>query len=178
MPRKPVAPTPQRQLVAFCVGDSELGVDVASVREVLRAAPVTPLPGAPEFVEGVLDLRGNLIPVIDLRRRFEVPEPSEDAQVRILVVGSLGQRLGLVVDRVTEVLPVPETSFAELPAFVRGLAAEAVESIARLPERLILVLNLERLLSTDERIALHELEAAIAEMGEGHSIPGGDPLAT
>ncbi|MDQ3557100.1 MAG: chemotaxis protein CheW [Gemmatimonadota bacterium] len=149
---------PQVQIVAFRVGGGEFGLDVFSVHEVLRHQPVTPVPQAPEFVEGVLDVRGILLPVVDLRRRFEVREIVFDSDTRIVVVEFAGERLGLVVDAVREVLRVPETAVSEPPAYVRGLAAQYIRGVVRLEDRLVVLLDVERILSSEERIALEQAE--------------------
>ena len=161
------AVVPQVQLVTFRVGGEEFGLDVFQVHEILRWQEPTPVPRAPEFVEGVLDVRGTLVPVVDLRRRFETGAPGYDDDTRIVVVDFQGERLGLVVDTVTEVLRAPETAITAPPAFVRGLAAEFVRGIVRLEGRLVILLDLERLLSSQERIALQSADlvpaGAVAE---------------
>jgi purine-binding chemotaxis protein CheW len=162
------AAVPQVQLVTFKVGGEEFGLDVFSVHEILRWQGVTPVPRAPAFVEGVLDVRGAVVPVIDLRRRFEVAEFGHDDETRIVLVEFGGERLGLVVDSVTEVLRAPETSISAPPAYIRGLAAEFVRGIVRLESRLVILLDLDRILSSAERIALEGAELAPA---------GGEPPA-
>lgn len=149
---------PQVQLVTLRVGSEEFGLDVFAVHEILRYQPVTPVPKAPPFVQGVMDVRGTLAPVVDLRKRFELPLTEVGEDTRIAVVDFQGERLGLVADAVTEVLRVPETAIAAPPAYVRGVAAEFVRGIVQLPERLIILIDLDRILSSDERIALQSAE--------------------
>jgi purine-binding chemotaxis protein CheW len=114
------AAVPQVQLVTFRVGGEEFGVDVFAVHEILRHQEVTPVPSAPAFVEGVLDVRGTLVPVVDLRRRFEVP-PTRVGRGHPHRAHQFGEeRLGLVVDAVTEVLRVAETSISAPPRTSAG----------------------------------------------------------
>ncbi len=161
------AAVPQVQLVTFRVGGEEFGLDVFSVHEILRYEPPTPMPGAPAFVDGVLDVRGTLVPVVDLRRRFEVGELRYDEDTRIVLVDFGGERLGLVVDEVREVLRVPETAVAPPPSFVRGLAAEFLRGIVKLGDRLVVLVDLDRILSSQERIALQQSDLVGAgETGE------------
>ena len=148
------AAVPQVQLVTFKVGGEEFGLDVFQVHEILRWQEPTPVPKAPAFVEGVLDVRGLLVPVIDLRKRFEVPELAYDDDTRIVLVDFQGERLGLVVDAVTEVLRAPETAVSPPPAFFKGLSAEFLRGIVRLEGRLVVLLDLEKVLSSQERMAL------------------------
>lgn len=145
---------PQIQFVTFRLGADEFGFDVFAVHEILRFQPVTAVPKAPEFVEGVIEVRGILIPVVDLRRRFELADPVIDGDTRIIIVQFNQERLGLIVDAVTEVLRVPETSLADPPRYIRGLAAEYIRGIVRTQERLIIVIDIDRVLSSEERIAL------------------------
>jgi purine-binding chemotaxis protein CheW len=159
--KRALTPTAQRQLVTFRVGPSELGLDVAAAHEVLRLPPILVVPGAPSFVEGVFDLRGSWIPLVDLRRRLEVPLPDDDGAARVLLVEMGGERLGLIVDRVTEVLPVPEDAIAAPAAYLEGRAAEALQGLVRLPDRPILLLDLERILTGEERLALRDIQAAV-----------------
>ncbi len=161
------AAVPQVQLVTFRVGGEEFGLDVFSVHEILRYEPPTPMPKAPAFVDGVLDVRGTLVPVVDLRRRFEVGELRYDEDTRIVLVDFGGERLGLVVDEVREVLRVPETAVAPPPSFVRGLAAEFLRGIVKLGDRLVVLVDLDRILSSQERIALQQSDLVGAgETGE------------
>jgi len=145
---------PQVQLVTFRVGGEEFGLDVFQVHEILRYSEPTPMPKAPAFVEGVLDVRGALVPVVDLRKRFELHEVTYGDETRIILVDFQGERLGLVVDEVSEVLRVPETSVSAPPQYVRGLAAEFIRGIVRLENRLVVLLDLERILSSQERMQL------------------------
>jgi purine-binding chemotaxis protein CheW len=148
------AAVPQVQLVTFRIGGEEFGLDVFQVHEILRWEEPTPMPRAPAFVEGVLDVRGTLVPVIDLRKRFELTELRYDEETRIILVDYQTERLGLVVDEVTEVLRVPETSVTPPPAYVKGLAAEFIRGIVRLEGRLIVLMDLDRILSSQERMQL------------------------
>jgi purine-binding chemotaxis protein CheW len=157
------AAVPQVQLVTFRVGGEEFGLDVFAVHEILRYQAPTPMPRAPEFVEGVLDVRGTLVPIVDLRRRFETPDVAYDEDTRIVLVDFNDERLGLVVDSVTEVLRAPETAVSPPPAYIRGLAAEFVRGIVRVGERLVVLMDLDRILSSDERIALAHADPSVDE---------------
>ncbi|HEU0013693.1 MAG TPA: chemotaxis protein CheW [Longimicrobium sp.] len=160
------AAVPQVQLVTFRVGGQEFGLDVFSVQEILPWRGVTAVPRAPAFVEGVLDVRGSVVPVVDLRRRFELVDPAHDEDTRIVLVEYGGDRLGLVVDAVTEVLRVPETAISPPPSYIKGLAAEFVRGIVRLDERLVILVDMDRVLSSQERIALERSALVPAADGD------------
>lgn len=168
------AAVPQVQLVTFRVGSEEFGLDVFQVHEILRFQAPTPMPRAPAFVEGVLDVRGTLVPIVDLRRRFETPAGGADDDTRIVVVDHGGERLGLVVDSVTEVLRAPETAISPPPSYIRGLAAEFVRGIVRLGDRLVILMELEKILSSEERIAL---ASAGLDGDAGYGAPAGETAA-
>ena len=168
------AAVPQVQLVTFRIGGEEFGLDVFQVHEILRFTEPTAMPKAPAFVEGVLDVRGTLVPVVDLRKRFEVHDLRYDDDTRIIVVDFQGERLGLIVDEVTEVLRAPETAVTAPPQYVKGLAAEFIRGIVRLENRLVVLLDLDRILSSQERMQLvfagfggGDEDAAAAPAGKG-----------
>ena len=98
------------QLVTFSTGDEEFGVDILRVQEIIRTMAITKVPKAPEFVEGVINLRGKVIPIIDLRRRFGLQSKAHDKHTRIIVIEINTMIVGFVVDSVSEVLRIPATS--------------------------------------------------------------------
>jgi purine-binding chemotaxis protein CheW len=151
------------QLVAFRVAGQEFAFNIFQVERILRYEPPSPLPRAPEFLEGVLRHEGTPVPVIDLRKRLSVPAPlREDTRTMILEWG--GSRIGLIVDGVTEVLQVPAGDVTAPPPIVRGLAAEYITGLVVRDQRTVIVLNAGHLLTSSERLAL---EAAVpaAEAG-------------
>lgn len=152
------------QLVTFRVGGQEFGLDIQQVERILRHAPPVPVPNAPAFLEGVLAYDGGAIPVVDLRKRLAVAAPVSD-ETRIVVVGLGGERVGVVVDDVREVIRTDAGRIAAPPPMVRGLAAEFVTGIATVDEdRVVILLNTRRLFTSTERIAL---ERAVQGAGRG-----------
>jgi purine-binding chemotaxis protein CheW len=142
------------QLVVFQLGVELYGVEIACVHEIVRMQSITRVPRAPAFVEGVINLRGKVIPVIDLRHRFNLPAAAHTRASRIVVVEIGDQVVGLVVDGVSEVLRV-NTALIEPPSpVVAGIDSEYLQGIARLPERLVVLLDLDRVLAREERRAL------------------------
>src|SRR6476660_3506879 len=134
----------ERQLVVFQLGAELYGVEIARVHEIIRLQTVTRVPRAPSFVEGVINLRGKVIPVVDLRRRFGLPSAEHTRSTRIVVVEIGDQVVGIVVDGVSEVLRV-NTATVEPPSpVVAGVDSEYLHGIAKLPERLVILLDLDR----------------------------------
>jgi purine-binding chemotaxis protein CheW len=144
----------EQQLVVFELGAELYGVEIARVHEIIRLQAVTRVPRAPAFVEGVINLRGKVIPVVDLRRRFGLPSAEHTRSSRIVVVEIGDQVVGIVVDGVSEVLRV-NTATVEPPSpVVAGIDSEYLHGIAKLPERLVILLDLDRVLAREERSAL------------------------
>jgi purine-binding chemotaxis protein CheW len=161
---KPVVVEETMQLVTFQVGTEEYGLDIDSITEVVRPLKITPLPKMPAFVEGVINLRGVIIPVVDLRNRFELKTVVNDARrMRMIVTrgavsGAAGAAglLGLVVDSVEEVIHVPKKDIDPAPPAARGRNAEFITGMAKLGDRLIIVLEITKILNQQERTALAE----------------------
>jgi purine-binding chemotaxis protein CheW len=144
----------ERQLVVFQLGGEFYGVEISRVHEIIRLQAITRVPRAPAFVEGVINLRGKVIPVVDLRRRFGLPVGEHTRASRIVVVEIGDQVVGVVVDSVSEVLRV-NTATVEPPSpVVAGIDSEYLNGIAKLPERLVILLDLDRVLAREERRAL------------------------
>ena len=147
----------EQQLVVFDLSTESYGVDIGAVREIIRLQDITKVPRTPEFVEGVINLRGKVIPVVDLRKRFGLPAEKESKENRIVVVDIGAQDIGVIVDAVTEVLRIA-TESVEPPASVITTAdSEYLLGIAKLDSRLIILLDLERVLTEAEHSSLLEM---------------------
>jgi purine-binding chemotaxis protein CheW len=142
------------QLVSFTIGDEEFGVDILKVQEINRMLAVTRVPNSPEYIDGVINLRGKVIPIIDLRRRFRMERKEHDKNTRIVVVELSGKVVGFVVDAVSEVLRIPKSVTEPPPPIVAGVDAEYITAVGKLEDRLLILLDLEKVLVTDEREAL------------------------
>lgn len=145
------------QLTTFRLGPEEFGVDILKVQEIIRMMPITKVPNAPKFVEGVINLRGKVIPVIDMRKRFSMPNSRRDAHTRIMVMALQGQVVGFVVDAVSEVLRIPENTVEAPPAVVAGIGSEYMRGVGKLHDRLLILLDLDRLLTEQEVSSLSHL---------------------
>ncbi|HTY59502.1 MAG TPA: chemotaxis protein CheW [Bacteroidota bacterium] len=139
------------QLVSFKIGGEEFGVDILKVQEINRMLEVTRVPNAPEYVDGVINLRGKVIPVIALRRRFGMERKEHDKNTRIVVVELDGKVVGFVVDAVNEVLRIPRSLTEPPPSLASGIEGEYITAVGRLEDRLLILLDLERVLTVAER---------------------------
>ena len=133
----------ERQLVVFDLANETYGVGIEMVREIIRMQSVTYVPDSPEYVEGVINLRGRVVPVMDLRRRFHLVVTEETAQTRVLVVEILGEWIGVIVDAVNEVQRIPESSVEPTSALVTTDESFYIQGIVMLDEKLLILLDLE-----------------------------------
>lgn len=138
------------QLVSFKVGNEEFGVDILKVQEINKMTVITKVPNSPEFVEGVINLRGRVIPIIDLRKRLGMPEKEHDKNTRIVVVELASKTVGFVVDAVSEVLRISKDITEKPPELVAGVDSEYITSVAKLDDRLLILLDLERVLNKEQ----------------------------
>jgi purine-binding chemotaxis protein CheW len=146
--------TQSNKLVIFRLGEDLFAADVHVVERVLRYSPPTPVPDTPEYIEGVMDYLGRVVPIVNLRRRLELPRTDAANDTRIVIVHVMGEWIGVVVDGVTEVAPYETAAIAPPPKLFRGLAGEYVKGIVRLGSKLIIYLYVGHLLSSAERVAL------------------------
>ncbi len=144
----------ETQIVVFALGEERYGLEIAAVYEIIRHQPITAVPQAPAFVEGVINLRGRIIPVVDLRERFGLQPQATSAASRIVVCDAAGTRVGLMVDGVSEVLMVPMDAIEATPAVAVGRNSEYVRGIARLDQVLVILLDLDHLFSGEEAESL------------------------
>ena len=145
------------QVVVFRVGGQEFAFNVFHVQRILRYEAPSPLPKAPRFLEGVLQVQGAIVPVIDLRKRFELGAPQKE-ETRTMVLEADGLTVAVVVDAVLEVLRVPAETVTAPPEVVRGLAAEYIQGIIARGGRTVILLQTARLLTSAERIALESAQ--------------------
>src|SRR5919201_1718459 len=144
----------EQQLVVFHLGAELYGVEIARVHEIIRLMTVTRVPRAPSFVEGVINLRGKVIPVVDLRRRFRLPVAEHTRASRIVVVELGDHVVGIVVDGVSEVLRVNTATIEPPSPVVAGIDSAYLSGIAKVGDELIILLDLDRVLAREERRAL------------------------
>ena len=141
------------QLVSFNIGDEEFGVDILQVQEINRMLEVTKVPNAPEYVDGVINLRGKVIPVMDLRSRLSLARKPHDKHTRIVVVELSGKVIGFVVDAVREVLRIPLNVTEPAPSITGSVSEDYIKGVGKLDDRLLILLDLEKLMLTPARAA-------------------------
>jgi len=135
------------QLVSLCLGKEEFGIDILKVQEINRMVEITKVPQAPHYCEGVINLRGKVIPVINLRKKFELEEKEWDKSTRILVCDVNSNVIGMIVDSVDEVLKIPKSTIEATPDVVGSISANYINGIAKLDDRLLIFLDVIKVAS-------------------------------
>jgi purine-binding chemotaxis protein CheW len=145
------------QVACFRLVDDLYAVDIMRIKEIIRPQKLTILPKAPSFIDGVINLRGAVIPVVDLRKRFDMPERKTGSATRLLIVRLHAQTLGLVVDDVTEVITVPVKDIKPPPTVSAGVVADYLLGVCLAGEALVMLLDIDKLLSNHEVSAIESL---------------------
>jgi purine-binding chemotaxis protein CheW len=151
-------PNEMVHVVSFSLGSEEYGVDISQVQEIIRMVEITHVPRAPHFMEGVINLRGQLIPIIDLRTRFGMPRADQTKSTRIVVTEIGSKRVGIVVDAVSEVLNIPLEQVENAPEMIAGVGTEYIQGVGKVGERLIILLDLTMVISGEEKAELETAE--------------------
>ena len=157
--------TETNKLVTFRLGEDHFAADIFSVERVLRYGTPTSVPDMPPYIEGVVDYQGRVVPIVNLRLRFELPRMDVVSETRTLVLNVGGEWIGVVVDAVTEVASFTPADLQPPPKMFRGLAGDYLKGIIRRGERLVIFLDVDKLLTSKERIALQE--AGARELAHG-----------
>lgn len=151
------------QFVTFTLGNEEYAVDIRKVHEINRMKEITKVPNSPSYVEGVINLRGKVIPVVNLRERFGLEGKGNDEHLRIMIMDVRGVTMGLIVDSVSEVLRIPSDIVEPPPPMSTGIGTEFINGIAKLEDRLIILLDMDMLFGRTETIAMIEAQREAIE---------------
>jgi purine-binding chemotaxis protein CheW len=148
----------ENQLVIFKTGNEHYGVDIAAVESIIKVQDITSVPRAPEFVEGITNLRGTVLPVIDLRKRFGLAATESTKDTRIVVIEMNGSVVGMIVDAVTEVLRISPEAIEPPSPLVTTIDSAFITGIAKVDGRLVILLDLSKVFSMHEKIDLQNLQ--------------------
>ncbi len=142
------------QLVSFQLAEEEYGIEITKIREIILMGEITQVPQTPDYVKGLINLRSTVIPVIDLRTRFGLPEGEVTDESRIMVLHVGTKTIGIVVDGVSEVLRVTQNQIAEPPPTVAGLGRKYLTGLVKLEERLLIMLDIDKILDEEDTASL------------------------
>lgn len=148
----------EMKVIVFSLGKEEYGVEVEKVQTIERMIPITRVPKTPPFVKGVINLRGVVTPVIDLRGRFGLEEAEHTDNTRIIIVSVADLEVGMIVDAANDVIDVHEEFVEEPPEIVGGIKAKYLRGIAKIGDRLLVLLNLKEVLNKQEIVMLEQME--------------------
>lgn len=148
------------QLVVFTMENEEFACSINNVREVLKMIKFTPLPRSLDFVEGVINMRGEVLPVIDLRKRLGLPDAERTDNSRIIIVEVEERMVGLIVDAVNEVISLDNEQIQEVPTQVAGGKTDLITGVGKVDDRMLIILDLDRILTGEEKIALEDVRAS------------------
>lgn len=154
------------KVVCFRLGRDAYALDIMRVREILKPQKLSGLPGAPPFVEGVINLRGSVIPVVDLRKRFGIAEPETSASNRLLITVIDRQPVGLMVDSVSEVISMPVRDLRPPPSLARTAGYRYLIGVCLVKDAMLLLVNPDTILADYESEELRELRVAANDMDE------------
>jgi len=145
-----------RQFAVFSLGEEKYAVDIVVIKEIIRPLKITPIPGAPPFIEGVVNIRGDVVPVIEMRKRFEV-EGDREMDPRMMIVRVENQWVGIIVDTVTEVIRVASADIKPPPRVMSGEGARYLAGVCQYEEDLVVLLNLDEILTGEEKVSLQAI---------------------
>ena len=150
------------QLVSFMLAEEEYGVEVLKVREIIRMPSITKMPNTLHYVEGIINLRGKVIPIISMRRRFGLQEIENSGQTRIIIMDVAGGLIGFIVDGVSEVIRIQSSEIQPPPSMVLsgGIGQEFITGVFNHADRLLIIMDVDRMFTDDERDSFGEVEVS------------------
>lgn len=140
----------ETQLVIFRLGREEYGIQVTDVQSIITYQEAVKVPNTPAFVEGIINLRGDIVPIIDLKKRFNLPEKEVDSHTRIVVIKVDEKQVGFIVDEASQVLRVASESIEPAPELVVGIDKQYIVGVGKLENRLIIILDLNKVFTNKE----------------------------
>lgn len=138
------------QVVTFKLNDEEFGLDILKILEINKIIKITKIPKAPDFVEGIIDLRGKIIPVVNIRKKFNFETKKTTKETRIIITNIINKTIGLMVDKVSEILRIKNSEIQPPPPLITKLGSEHIKGVGKLNERLIILLDIDKIFEKSE----------------------------
>jgi purine-binding chemotaxis protein CheW len=157
-----IATTDTRQFLTFALGQEEYGVEILKIQEIKGFSAITPLPNAPAYVKGVLNLRGTIVPIVDLRKKFGMPEEAYTKFTVIVVVQVQGKIMGFIVDAVSDVLTVTGSEIQPTPDLHGQVDTSFLNGLAKAGEKLVILLDIDKVLTAGETAAAAQAAVDVA----------------
>jgi len=150
---------PKKEFLSFKLGQEEYCLDILSVQEIRGYDTVTSIANTPDFIKGVINLRGNIVPIVDLRIKFRLSEARYDATTIVIILNLNKKMIGIVVDSVSDVIALPPDSIREAPRFGSAINTEFIAGMATVDERMLIVVDILRLLSSEDMQLIEQVSA-------------------
>lgn len=145
------------QFVIFRLGDEKYAVDILNVGGISEFLEVTKVPNAPPFIDGIINLRGDIIPIVNLKKRFNIPEKKVDSDTRIIINNINGKDIGFVVDEASQVINIDEADIEDAPDIIKGADRQYIAGVGKVNNQIVILLNLEKILNDDEKKAVNDI---------------------
>lgn len=147
----------ENQFVIFRLGDEKYAVDILNVGGISEFREMTKVPNAPAFIDGIINLRGDIIPIVNLKKRFNIPEKNADSDTRIIINNIKGKDIGFVVDEASQVIKIDDADIEEAPDIIKGADRQYISGVGKVNDQIVILLNLEKVLNEDEQKAVNEI---------------------
>ncbi len=148
----------ENQYVIFKLGNEEYGVDIMKVKEISEFKESTKVPNTPYFVDGIINLRGEIIPIINLKKRFNIEGNNINSDTRIIVININDKNVGFVVDEASQVLRIDEKDIESAPEIIAGVDRQYINGVGKINEKIVILLDLEKILTDEEKEKLDEMD--------------------
>jgi purine-binding chemotaxis protein CheW len=150
---------PKKEFLSFRLGQEEYCIDILSVQEIRGYDTVTSIANTPDFIKGVINLRGNIVPIVDMRIKFRLSEARYDATTIVIILNLNKKMIGIVVDSVSDVIALPAEGIREAPRFGSAINTEFISGMATVDERMLIVVDIQRLMSSDDLQLIDQVSA-------------------
>jgi len=148
----------ENQFVVFKLGEEKYGVDILNVAGISEYLKITKVPDAPWFIEGIINLRGDIIPIVNLEKRFNIPIKEIDSESRIIIIKIQGKDIGFLVDEASQVIRIEEQNIEPAPEIIRGKEREYISGVGKYENQIVILLDLEKVLNADETKQILSME--------------------
>lgn len=147
----------ENQFVIFKLGEERYAVDILNVGGISEFRDVTKVPNAPYFIDGIINLRGEIIPIVSLKKRFNIPEKAVDSDTRIIINNIRGKDIGFVVDEASQVIKIDDADIEDAPDIVKGADRQYISGVGKVNDQIVILLNLEKILNEEEQKAVNTI---------------------
>lgn len=147
----------ENQFVIFRLGDEKYAVDILNVGGISEYREMTKVPNAPAFIDGIINLRGDIIPIVNLKKRFNIAEKQADSDTRIIINNIKGKDIGFIVDEASQVIKIDDADIEEAPEIIKGADRQYISGVGKVNDQIVILLNLEKVLNEEEQKVVNEI---------------------